>query len=82
MSFQALRLDFMCLPPSFALESIPLGWGGTDLLHSCRKFPTDVNCIFKATFPAEPQLQLILSSSLQLLPVPMPVLQAESIFAA
>lgn len=41
----------------------------------------DVNCIFKATFPAESQLHPILSSSLQLLPVLMPVLQAESIFA-
>lgn len=46
LSFQALSLDFMCLLPSFALESIPEGWGGTDLLHACRKFPfpTDVKC--------------------------------------
>lgn len=70
----------MCLLPSFALESIPQGWGGTDLLNTCRKFPTDVNCVFKATFLAEPQLQPILSSSLQLLPALMPVLQAMSLF--
>lgn len=40
----------------------------------------DVNCIFKATFPAESQLHPILSSSLQLLPVLMPVLQTMSLF--
>lgn len=76
------RGEFPGTEPGFhvsASQFCPLGWGVTDLLHSCRKFPTDVNCIFKATSLAEPQLQPILSSILQLLPVPVPILQAMSL---
>lgn len=79
LNFQALSLDFMCcLPVLPSSQSLRAGLAQT-CCTLAGSFPLTSTAFLKPLFLPSP-LQPILSSSLQLLPVLMSVLQTMSLF--